>query len=201
MIPKITLQELYLNKNMSMKEISHRLSCSVHTVVYWMKKYNVHRRSRSDAAYVKANPYGNPFKIKAEFTNDELFLFGLGIGIYWGEGTKVAPQAVRVANSDPAILRTFIRFLKVICQIKIDRLHYSIVAFQDSHINVVKDYWAKQLEIPDSSFGTIVRIPPQGKGTYRKKSLYGVCTVTFSNTKLKKWIMDQINNIDGARVV
>lgn len=201
MITKSTLQHLYSAKQMSMNEISHFLNCSIHTVVYWMKFYNISRRSRSDAAYIKANPNGNPFMIKKNLTQTEIFLFGLGIGIYWGEGTKVAPHSVRVANSDPAILRTFIRFLKIICQIKPDRLHFSIVAFQNSDISIVKDYWSKQLEIPDTSFGTIVRIPPQGRGTYKKKSVHGVCTVTFSNIKLKKWVMDQIHNIEGARVV
>ena len=41
-----------------------------------------------------------------------MFLFGLGIGIYWGEGTKVdSISSLRVANSDPGILRSFTGFV------------------------------------------------------------------------------------------
>ncbi len=197
-LTKEKLHDLYSVKKLSMNEVSNLVSCSLHTVVYWMRKFDIKRRSRSDAAYVKANPNGDPFKIKTDLSREEQYLFGLGIGIYWGEGNKVAPHAVRVANSDPAILRVFILFLKRICQIENAKLHYSIVAFQDSEIKLVSRFWATQLEIPESSFGTIVRIAPQGKGTYKKKSQFGVCTVTFGNMKLKKWIMDQIRLADQA---
>lgn len=200
-LTKEKLRGLYVDKKLSMNEVANRVHCSLHTVVYCMKKFDIKRRTRSDAAYVKANPQGDPFNIKTDLTSEEQQLFGLGIGIYWGEGNKVAPHAIRVANTDPAVLRAFICFLKRICQIEVTKLHYSIVAFQDSEVKLVRKFWATQLKISESSFGTIVRIAPQGKGTYKKKSQYGVCTVTFGNIKLKEWIMSQIRLADGARVV
>jgi len=41
-------------------------------------------------------------------------------------------------------------------------------------------------------FGKIVQIPTQGKGTYKKKSRFGVCTITVGNVKLKNWILNEI---------
>lgn len=87
-----------------MAEIASNLNCSVHKVVYWMDKYQIKRRSYSEAVYLKLNPNGDPFKIKQKLTSWDNFLLGLGIGIFLGEGNKVVHQSLRVANSDPYIL-------------------------------------------------------------------------------------------------
>lgn len=191
---KHTLIELY-SKGMSFTGISNHLRCSIHKVAYWMRKYNIKRRSRSEAAYLQANPQGNPFHIHYPRTSSEYFLYGLGLGIYWGEGTKATNFAVRVTNSDPGIIKTFRKFLISICHIDITRVRYSIVAFNDSDIHTVQSYWSKQLKISPDRFGKIVQIPAQGKGTYKRKSQFGVCTITVSNTKLKAWIMGELKKV------
>lgn len=191
---KQTLITLY-SKGMSLTDLSNNLHCSIHKITYWMRKYDIKRRSRSDAAYIQANPQGNPFHIHYPQTPSEHFLYGLGLGIYWGEGTKATNFAVRVANSDPGIILTFRKFLISICHIDLTRVRYSIVAFNDSDIHTVKSYWSKQLKISSDKFGKIVQIPTQGKGTYKRKSQHGVCTITVSNTKLKAWIMGELKKV------
>jgi hypothetical protein len=191
---------LYTNGK-SMMEIASILRCSVYTIVYWMNKYDIQRRTRSDAAYVRANPRGDPFTIKMKRTGKEQLLFGLGLGIYWGEGNKVTTHTLRVANTDASMIKVFVRFLKIICGLPGDKIHYSIVTFNDADPAEVRRYWAKQLEISRDKFGTIVTIPPQGKGKYRKKSRFGVCTVTVGNIKLKRWIMGELEKIKTAWIV
>ena len=39
-----------------MAEVGKKLEVSEHKIVYWMKKHNLKRRSRSEATYVKRNP-------------------------------------------------------------------------------------------------------------------------------------------------
>lgn len=184
-----------------MKEISYLLGCSPNKVVYWMRKYKIKRRSRSEAAYIKHNPKGNPFLIKSDLSSDEKLLYGLGIGIYWGEGNKKSRYASAVANTDPNILKIFTRFLLEICRLQTDKLRYSIVCFNDTDPEEARIYWAKKLEISPKKFGKIVQIPSQGKGTYKKKSQFGVCTISVSNTKLKAWMMEQIENTSHAWIV
>ncbi len=125
-----------------------------------------------------------------------MFLFGLGLGIYWGEGDKISKNAVRVANSDPAIIRMFIKFLLNICNLQQRKLLFQIICFNDSDPLLAKKYWANELRISGEKFGKIVQIPAQGKGTYKKKSRNGVCILTISNIKLKPWIMNEINKIE-----
>ena len=196
---KTNLKTLY-SSGKSLQDISTHLRCSVHKVIYWMRKYGIVRRSRSDAMYVKLNPNGDPFKIKKSFSRKDLFLFGLGLGIYWGEGTKASQHAVRVSNSDPNMVKSFIRFLENICGVRRAKMRYSIVCFNDSNPAEVAFFWAQALGIRSNQFGKIVQVPPQGKGNYRRKSETGVCTVTVSNIKLKSWIMERLKELSEGRL-
>ena len=188
------LEKLY-NNGRSMAEIARDLNCSIHKVVYWMEKYGLKRRSHSEATYLKANPHGDPFKIKNNLNLKEMFLYGLGIGIYWGEGDKMSKNAVRVANTDPYVIKTFTRFLLNICGLEKRKLLYNLISFNDSNPEEARIFWAKELETSPEKFGKIVQIPSQGKGTYKKKSKYGVCIVIVCNMKLKAWMMKQIQAI------
>jgi len=199
MLQKEELKNLYRNGK-SMMEISGILGCSNGEVRYWMKKFKIKRRNHSEATYLKQNPEGDPFNIKSNLSPNEKMLYGLGIGLYWGEGTKVG-GSLRVANTDPGILKLFTKFLTQICNAKRDKISYSIISFNDIEPETARSYWSSQLKISPKKFGKITQIPKQGKGTYKRKSEFGVCNVHFSNIKLKKWIMKQIEqaeNLDFA---
>lgn len=190
-LDKNRLTSLY-SSGKSMSEIAKLLGCSNHKVIYWMSKYKIERRSRSQATYLKLNPNGDPFNIKTNLSPREMYLLGLGIGIYWGEGDKVSHYAVRVANTDPQLLKVFIKFLQKICRVKQEKLSFSIVCFNNTSLKQARSYWARELQISPIKFGKITEIPTQGKGTYKRKSKFGVCTVHVGNIKLKRWIQKQI---------
>lgn len=179
-----------------MSDIARNLHCSIHKVVYWMEKYDLKRRNHSDATYLKENPHGDPFHIKKQLTPTDKLLLGLGMGIYLGEGNKVIKHALRVSNTNPLILRTFLRFLFTICRFNKSRISTSIVCFNDTTPESARAYWSKQLQLSPSKFGKITQIPPQGKGTYKRKSQFGVCTVQANNIKLTTWLRGQIDLLE-----
>ncbi len=171
---------------MSMAEIAKQNNWSVHKVQWHLDKQHISRRSRSDAVYLKHNPNGDPFCFKTPQTTAEAELLGWGLGLYWGEGTKANPTAVRLGNTDPALLRKFIKFLIEICGVSEGRIRYGLQIFEDINPENAVAYWLKELNITREQFlPTIVVSPSQGKGTYRKKSEYGVVTVYFNNKKLR----------------
>ncbi len=176
-----------------MSGISQKYKCSVHKVVYWMRRYKIARRTRSEANYLKYNPNGDPFNIKTELNSEEQFLKGLGMGIYWGEGAKTSDHSLRVANTDVGIIRAFRYFLLTICGLKRDKISYSLICFNDINPKLARNYWSKELGILPEKFGKITVIPKQGKGTYKRKSLFGVCTIQASNIKLRNWMMGELD--------
>jgi hypothetical protein len=189
MIKQDILTDLYLNKGLSMMEIATQLGCSHNQVVYWMGKYGIKRRSISDAVYQRRNPNGNPFVVQSIDTLAKAELFGLGMGLYWGEGTKASKYAVRLGNTDPALLRTFTRFLVELFHVDQTKLKYGLQIFTDIDENEALKYWCKELGAESSQFYKIHKTVSGSIGTYRYKSRYGVVTVYFHNKKLRDIII------------
>lgn len=194
-VTKKQLEDLYIERNLSMMQISEKLECSHHKVAYWMGEYKIKRRSISDAVYIRSNPGGDPFKIKKPETAEELILFGLGVGLYWGEGNKAHQNAVRLGNSDPELLKLYILFLTKLCRVKKEALKFDLQIFSDIDVNSALNYWTRELNVKSEQFFK-PRVTISGSiGTYKKKSKYGVVTIYFGNTKLRNIVVGQISDV------
>lgn len=186
------LTKLYVDNKLSLSGIAIKLNISIHKVRYWMSKYQIPKRSQSDAVYLKLNPYGEPFKIKNRLTRNEVKLKYLALGLYWGEGNKVSNYKNWVTNSDPGVIIQFQKYLKEICQAKDTKIHYYLQTFKDNDIYLAKEYWSKQLSIDPDRINTGKPIHSMGKGSYKRISSYGVMSINFSNIHLKSYIMGQL---------
>lgn len=198
MIARGLLFDLYVGKQYSAAEIARRLACSEHAVNYWIKKYSIQKRSISEAIYLKRNPHGNPFTIRAPQTIEEGILYGLGIGLYWGEGTKADVVSVRIGNSNPELIKTFIRFLVTFYEIDIRRLRFGLQVFGDMDEKAARLYWTRRLGVSEGQFYKTITTPYRGIGNYRKKAEYGVLTLYFSNKKLRDIICHAIEKSAGC---
>lgn len=120
------LTKLYTDDKKSMMEIATELGVSHNQVVYWMTKHSIQRRSISDAIYQQHNPDGDPFRLSAIDTMEKAKLYGLGIGLYWGEGTKANKYAIRLGNTDPQLLIAFMDFLVQIFNVKKSDMRFQL---------------------------------------------------------------------------
>ncbi len=128
-------------------------------------------------------------------TRDEIKLKYLALGLYWGEGNKTTNHAIRVTNSDPGVIKQFVRYLKIICQIREGKLCFYLQTFKDNDLVIAREFWGGMLDIEPSTIKTTNPIPSMGKGTYKKISKYGVMTVGFFNTHLKTYIMNELKKM------
>lgn len=199
MIAKEELEKLYIKEELSVKDISRQLGCSVHKVIYWMDRHGIKRRTISDAIYLKHNPDGDPFTVKPIRTKADAGLLGMGLGLYWGEGTKSNKHSVRLGNTDPALLRTFIRFLVDLFGVKKDDMRFGLQIFSDIDPDEALQYWVAELDVNPSQFGKIIVTISGSLGTYRKKSLYGVVTVHYHNKKLRDIIVNSCRDSSVGR--
>ncbi len=189
MIAKEKLETLYVKQGKSMKCIADILGCSLHRVNYWMQKYSIEIRSISDAIYLKNNPDGDPFIFHEPVTIKEWELYGFGLGLYWGEGTKADRGSVRLGNSDPGIIAKFMEFLIVIFKVKRKDFKFGLQLFTDVNKKEAMDFWTKCLRINERQFYKITVSPSVSQGTYRKKAKYGVLTVYYHNKKLRNLLV------------
>lgn len=173
-----------------MLQIARELGCSQNKIAYWMEKHEINRRSVSEAVYTRHNQFGDPFQLRRITTLQEAQLMGIGIGLYWGEGTKRSRHSVRLGNTDPGLLRIFIRFLTELCGIDKTRLRFGLQIFTDLESEDVIGFWANALEIDRSQFMKPVITPSGSLGTYTHKSEHGVLTVMFHNYKIRDIIVE-----------
>lgn len=191
-----TLRYLYTEKGFSVPVIARRLKCSEHKVNYWLSKSGIQKRSISEALYKKWNPHGDPFVVRSPKTVEEGILYGLGIGLYWGEGTKASKGSVRLGNSDPMLIKKFIEFLVGIYGIDEKRLRFGLQIFGDMEKNTAVRHWVRILGISRKQFyPAIVVTPHRGVGNYRQKTKHGVLTVYFNNKKLRDTICGAVERM------
>lgn len=122
-----------------------------------------------------------------EFTglqNDPLFI--AGIMLYWGEGDKIIKNGtVRLANSDPEMIKIFYSFLNNVLKIPKEKIIIKLTLYPDLKDAVYKKFWCKILNIPLIQFRNSVVIT--GKHPSKRLS-YGVCSIEVYSRKLKEKI-------------
>jgi len=192
MLSKEKLAHLYISQKKSMQEIADIFHCSLHKVAYWKNKHGIESRSRSEATYIKRNPGGDPFSFRLPRTISEAKLFGIGLGIYWGEGTKANKNSIRLGNTDPKLIHKFMKFLIVFFNIEKNDLRFGLQIFSDISPEKALDFWCKTLTIQKSQFSRPIVTRSGSLGTYRKKSEYGVVTIMYHNKKMRDLLIKQL---------
>ncbi|MBI2065688.1 MAG: hypothetical protein HYT68_01310 [Candidatus Zambryskibacteria bacterium] len=194
---KEKLKELYIDKRFPVSEIAKKYAVSQNKINYWLSKYEIKKRTISEAMYVKLNPDGDPFYFRKPRSKKDWMLYGLGLGLFWGEGNKKSISAVRLGNTDPGIIRVFLRFLTQFFSVDKQKLRYGLQVFSDISPEVAKKYWIEELKVSQEQFYKVTVTRSSKLGTYRHKNINGVLTVYFSNTRLKKVFDELIENIES----
>lgn len=190
------LEKLYKDENRSVSDIAKELRCSEHKINYWFRKFSIPKRSISEAIYVKNHPHGDPFTIKKKLTKHEEKLLGLGLGLYWGEGNKKNKVSLRLGNTDPRLIKTFMDFLEEICGVARDTITFNLLIFSDISISAAKRFWVAALDIrPEQIRGKVIVLKSGRIGTYRQKSKYGVLILQYHNRKLRDILCKMIEKL------
>jgi hypothetical protein len=189
-LSKEILDCLYYERGLSVAQIAQQLECSTNKIVYWMDKYGLKRRDISSAVYLRQNPNGDPFNIQIPRSDEEWGLFHLALGLYIGEGKKRDREQVALSNSDPRVIRVFLRFLREICGVEENRIWAWINIFDDTDLPATEKFWLQVTNLLPEQFHKSIIRPSRG-GTYRKTSEYGTLSVGVSSTRLheivKQW--------------
>jgi hypothetical protein len=176
--------KMYRDDNLSAVQISEFTNFSVSKIVRILEKNNIKKRTISEAItqlnITKFNKV--PFRLKPLLSPDENDLKLTAIMLYWGEGAKTS-GSVKLANSNPDMIRIFLLFLRRICQVEEKRIKMIIFMYPDQDRIFLENFWSSITGIGLENFYK-PQILAGKKGIYKNKSIYGTATVYYSDKKL-----------------
>jgi len=150
----------------------------------------IKRRTHSEANYIKANPDGDPFKIRKKLTPEEEHLKSMSLGLYLTEGNLRHKHSVRFSNSNPGIVKIFVKFLKIICRVPVDKIKASLIVYPDINVEDARKYWSNFLGLPWEQFTKTTVLKSRNNGSSKKHSDVGTATIYVHNSKLLNIIKD-----------
>lgn len=191
--------KLYLENKFSVQQVADFLNSTSSKVRYVLDKRNIKRRNRSDAIrYLNITKFKKEeFEIKNNINNDQEKLKIAGAMIYWGEGTK-SGNSVVLSNTNPKMIKLFLKFLREICGISEKRLRVVLHRYPDQNKDVLKKYWMNITKIPSSQFSKS-SLHNKPTGSYKRISPFGTVSLRYSDKKLLNIINSWIDEY-GAKL-
>ena len=177
------IKEGYLKKGNSVPKLSKRLGISEDRIYGLMVKYEISRRTYSEANYILHR--GRAFKIRKQLSGKEKALKIAGTMLYWAEGSKASLKSgtVDLANSDPDMIKLFITFLRKICGVDEQRLRIFLYAYEDQNIESLKMFWSSVAQVPLNQF-TKPYIRQRTSNKSGRKMPYGLIHVRYADKRL-----------------
>lgn len=151
---KDIIKNLYHDKKLSSAEIAKELDTTSSAILSFMHRNNIPRRTMSEANAVSFQNKPATFLVKRNLSIKEEKLKLAGVMLYWAEGAKAAGKncTVDFANSNPKMVKIFVKFLKEICRVDERRLRVFLYCYSDQNIENILNYWYKLTDIPKNQF-------------------------------------------------
>ena len=157
-------------KGLAMGEIAQQLNVSKSSISYWVRDIVLTKKqinslnsngfsveaiekrriSRLANTKTKHDKVFEQAKIEAEdFIGNHLWC--VGVSLYWGEGGKTQGTA-RIANSDPAVIKTMMYFFREVCKIPEAKFRAHIHTFKHCETKKAEQYWSRISKLPVTQF-------------------------------------------------
>lgn len=119
----------------------------------------------------------------------------IGLCLYWGEGGKTHRGAVRISNSDPAVIRVMMRFFREICMVEEKKFRAHLHIHSPLNKEKAEKYWSKISGIPRTQFFKTYAKQSVASKNKRDTLPNGTFDIYVCNTKLFLQIIAQIEKI------
>lgn len=189
--------ELY-SRGRSVREIAAQFDVSIDAMYYFFRSQGIPRRSLKDsrAAYYDRVPLSYSLNKRLSINEEKLKL--AGIMLYWGEGTKWSGnRTVEFVNSDPHMIRIFMRFLREVCGVDENKLRVLLYCHANQSVGSLQKYWSGITEISLKKF-TKPYIRTEFNDDKIGKMEYGLIHVRYNDKKLLCQMMDWIEEVKSA---
>jgi len=193
-LPLEKVKDLYYKNGLSAREVGKRVDASVWQVMKFMKKNNLPRRNQAETHRLAFLAAPSSFKAKSTLTNKEKGLKIAGLMVYLGEGVKTSDDTVDLANSDPQMIKLFLKMLREVYGVKEERLRVLLYCYANQNVKKLINYWVKITGIPQKQF-TKPYVRQDFLEKKKNKMPYGLVHIRYSDKKLVTRIKNDIEKL------
>ncbi len=141
-----------------------------------------------------------------KINNKELLL--VGVALYWAEGYKRVKihkgkakvhHPVSLTNSDPFLVKIFLRFIREVCQVPEEKIKAEVRIYEHQNEGHLLEFWSRITGIPPTHFGKFyygISKSSQGKRPYNILP-YGTIQIRIGDTPLYNRIMGWIDGLSN----
>ena len=197
-------------KGMSYSQIKEKLGIGKGTLSVWLENYplsperirelrdknprrieNYRNTVRKKRETILKNAFEKAKKDIGVLNNRELFIAGLFI--YWAEGGKTKNRSLSLTNTDPSMLKFFIKWLELM-NIPKNKLKVNLHLYSDMNISRQISFWSNELKIPISNFRRpYIKKTKLSDITYRNGFRKGTCSVIYENKPMVDYVLSAIS--------
>ncbi len=214
-------QALHLRKiGTSISDIALKLAVSKSTVSHWCKDVRltqaamqaiVSRSATKSTAALLEYTESLREKRQKDISTDkgvgrkqlgrltERDIYCLGLGLYWGEGYKRGSQEFGFTNSDPQMVKFYIKWLEVVFGVTRENLtlRVSINEAHKSRVSAVEKFWSQLTKVPLSNFTKVSLIKVSSQKKYSNSSSHmGTLRVKVRRgTRARRQVLGAIESI------
>ncbi len=131
--------------------------------------------------------YRGQKKILLPLTKKELLVAGLCL--YWGEGSKSNINELRIANTDPSVIKAGMYWLEKVFLVPHLKFTARLHLYRDMDIKKETQFWSALLRLPLASFKKpYVKDSRLSDITYKNGFGHGTCNVMLYDGKVSKQV-------------
>jgi transposase-like protein len=201
----------------SIKEIARLLGVSTSSVSHWVRdieltdaqhaalqaRNGLHERQRLARAAMAAKARARRTAAQQDGrqrARSPGYRYAAGCMLFWAEGSRQRNKVV-FTNSDPAMVRFFVEFIREFFEISSDRLRLTCNLFADHEARQrgIENFWLRTVGLPRSCLckSTVNRYSRYSQKKRKNKLPYGTCRVVVHSTEIAQTIYGSIQELAG----
>lgn len=141
------IKNLYYKKNLSAQQIANVLGLRLGAVYYRMRRFELTRRNPTESNRLRFIAKAPSFSLRSLNSFELKELKVTGTALYWAEGYKRG-HLIDFANSDVAMAKIFMRFLRKVCGVQEKKLRAKLFCYQNQSPKELMQFWSENIGIP-----------------------------------------------------
>ena len=120
------------------------------------------------------------------FTPRELFI--AGFFLYWAEGGKTKPYNITLSNTDPSMLRFYLKWVYSLGVPK-EKIKVRLQLYSDMNIEKEIQFWTKKLALKSAQFRKPYIKETRLASLTQKGFGHGTCNISVDDRDISEYVM------------